>query len=131
MNAKGSFEVEVKHEPPHEVVDGVALARAHVNKRFFGPLDATSTVEMLTVKTPVQGWAAYVAFERVTGTLDGKHGSFVLQHVAGMEGGKPSLAVTVVPDSGTGELRGISGVVNIRIDEEGRHFYDFEYELEG
>ena len=83
---------------------------------------------MLSASTSVKGSAGYVAIERVTGTLNGKNGSFVLQHYATMTRGAPQLTITVVPDSGTGELEGLSGKMNIRI-ENGKHFYDFEYAL--
>ncbi len=129
MNANGTFEITMTAEPPDHDEGGVALARARFDKRFSGPLDATSTVEMLSAKTPVTGSAGYVAIERVKGALDGRRGSFVLQHTGVMTRGAPSLTVTVVPDSGTGELSGLSGRMNIRIVD-GQHFYDFEYELE-
>ncbi|WP_373046912.1 DUF3224 domain-containing protein [Vulgatibacter sp.] len=130
MNARGTFEIQMKAEPPYDTVDGVALARTSFDKQFAGPLEATSVVHMLSARTPVAGSAGYVAIERVTGTLDGRRGTFVLQHNGVMERGASSLSVTVVPDSGTGELRGLSGSLAIRI-EAGQHHYDFEYELEG
>ncbi|MBN9160672.1 MAG: hypothetical protein BGO98_30700 [Myxococcales bacterium 68-20] len=128
INAKGTFEVTMKAEPPYDTVDGVALGRATFDKRFAGPLDATGTVTMLSARTPVNGSAGYVAIERVTGTLDGKHGTFVLQHSGTMNRGASTLSVTVVPDSGTGELAGLSGRMNIQIVE-GKHFYELDFEL--
>ena len=99
-------------------------------KQFHGELEATSLGEMLTaMSTSVQGSGAYVAVERVTGTLGGRSGSFALHHTGVMNRGVPQLTITVVPDSGSGELTGISGKLNIRIEAGGKHFYDFEYEL--
>jgi hypothetical protein len=127
--AKGRFEVTLKPEPPHDTVEGVALARVHVSKRFHGELEATSTVEMLSAGTPIKGSAGYVAIERVVGTLQGRAGSFVLVHTGIMNRGTPSLQISVVPDSGTGALRGISGRMGIEIVD-GQHSYDFEYAID-
>lgn len=115
-------------EPPYDAVDGVTLARVRFDKRFAGPLDATSSVQMLGARTPVEGSAGYVALERVTGALDGKRGSFVLQHTGVMTRGARSLSVIVVPDSGTGELRGLAGRMDIQIVD-GKHYYEMEFEL--
>ena len=128
MKIEGTFEVTMTAEPPYDDVDGVTLARVAFDKRFRGPLDATSKVNMIGARTPVQGSAGYVAIERVRGTLDGKEGTFVLQHSGLMNRGAPSLTVTVVPDSGTGALKGLSGTMEIRIVD-GKHFYTFDYEL--
>jgi hypothetical protein len=128
MIVKGTFDITVTPEPPYDVVDGVTLARARVDKRFVGPLDATSQVHMIGARTPVDGSAGYVAIERVTGTLEGRRGTFVLQHTGSMTRGALSLAVTVVPDSGTGDLKGISGRMDIQIVE-GKHFYAFNVEM--
>jgi hypothetical protein len=130
MNVRGAFEVTMNPEPPYDVVDGVTLSHVTIQKRFEGPLEATSQVHMIGARTAVEGSAGYVAIERVTGTLDGKRGTFVLQHNGIMTRGARSLTVTVVPDSGTGELVGLSGGMDIRIVE-GKHFYDFEYALLG
>ncbi len=116
-------------EPPYDVVDGVSLARVSFDKRFAGALDATSGVQMLGARTPVEGSAGYVAIERVTGTLDGKQGTFVLQHSGVMTRGARTLSVTVVPDSGTGELKGLSGRMDIQVVD-GKHFYEFDFELD-
>jgi hypothetical protein len=128
MNANGTFEITMNAEPPYDVVEGVSLGRVSIDKRFSGPLDATSKVDMIGARTPVDGSAGYVAIERVTGTLDGKQGTFVLQHSGVMTRGARSLSVTVVPDSGTGELKGLSGRMDIQIVE-GKHHYAFEFEL--
>src|SRR5687768_12329623 len=107
MLIKGTFEIKATFEPPYSTADGVTLGRASFEKRFTGALDASSTVEMLAARTPVADSAGYVAIERVAGTLDGKTGTFVLQHNGVMTRGAPALAVTVVPDSATGELLGL------------------------
>lgn len=129
MNAAGSFEVTMSAEPPYDEVDGVTLSRMRFDKRFCGPLEATSEVHMLAARTPVQGSAGYVAMERVVGTLEGRRGSFVLQHLGTMNRGDAALDVTVVPDSGTGDLAGIAGRMTIDIVD-GKHFYAFEYSLD-
>ncbi|MDO9018113.1 MAG: DUF3224 domain-containing protein [Deltaproteobacteria bacterium] len=128
MNANGTFEITMNAEPPYDVVEGVSLGRVSFDKRFSGPLDATSKVDMIGARTPVDGSAGYVAIERVTGTLDGRQGTFVLQHSGVMTRGERTLSVTVVPDSGTGGLKGLSGRMDIQIVE-GKHHYVFEFEL--
>lgn len=130
MNAKGTFEIKMNAEPPYDVVDGVSLGRVSFDKRFTGALEATSTVQMIGARTPVEGSGVYVAMERVKGTLDGKTGTFALYHLGTQRGGKRTLDVVVVPDSGTGELRGLSGKMDIQI-EDGKHFYEFEFAFEG
>ena len=128
MNVKGTFEVTMKPDPTSDVVDGVSLGQLTLEKRFAGPLEATSKGHMLAARTPVESSAGYVAIERVTGTLDGKRGTFVLQHSGVSTRGARSLSVNVVPDSGTGELQGLSGRMDIQIVE-GKHFYELVYEL--
>jgi hypothetical protein len=129
IRAEGKFEVQAVREPPFEVGDeGVSLARATITKTFTGELEAKSTVHMLGASTTVQGTAAYVALERVVGRLGKRSGSFVFQHSAWMRGGESHLSLTVVPDSGTGELRGLSGEMSIKITD-GQHFYAFDYLL--
>lgn len=128
MHASGSFEVKLSPQAAAPGIEAAALGRQTIDKRFSGDLEATSLGEMLSAMGQVQGSAGYVAIERVTGTLHGKRGSFVLQHSGTMERGVPTLIVSVVPDSGTDELAGISGMLQIRI-EQGRHFYAFDYRL--
>lgn len=128
MNAKGTFEVTMRAEPPYDVAEGVSLGRVHIDKRFSGPLEGTSQVEMIGAQTPTPGSAGYVAIERVVAALDGKQGTFVLQHTGTMTRGSKSLSVTVVPDSGTGGLVGLAGKMDIEITD-GKHHYDFDYEL--
>jgi hypothetical protein len=127
MNVKGTFEVTMSPEPPHDVEDGVSIGRVALDKRFAGPLEATSKGQMIGARTPVPDSAGYVAIERVTGTLSGKRGTFVLQHSGVVTRGARALSVTIVPDSGTGELAGLSGKMDIQIVE-GKHSYELEYD---
>jgi hypothetical protein len=126
--AKGAFDVQVVPVAQKEYAGGTKLGRFSLAKTFHGDLEATSTGEMLTAGTAVAGSAGYVAIERVEGTLAGRKGSFVLQHSGSMAGGSQSLAISVVPDSGTGDLTGISGTLAIEIAGK-EHFYRFEYTL--
>ncbi len=126
--ASGSFEVKFDPQPPYDTEGGVTLARVSIAKRFAGDLEGTSTVEMLSAMTEVKGSAGYVAIERVVGTLAGHAGSFVLQHSGIMNRGQGELVVTVVPDSGSGALRHLSGTMTIEIVE-GQHRYRFDWSL--
>jgi len=100
-----------------------------LDKQFYGDLEGLSKGQMLAASTDVQGSAGYVAMERVTGKLDGREGSFALQHTGTMTRGTPQLSITVVPDSGTGELVGLAGKMTINIVD-GKHNYEFEYTLD-
>jgi Protein of unknown function (DUF3224) len=126
--AVGPFDVQSTPHPPYDSSDGVILGRMTIAKQFHGDLDGNSIVEMIAARTPTPGSAGYVAIERVVATLHGKAGSFVLQHSGTMSRGQQSLAVTVVPDSGTGELVGLAGTMKIEIAE-GKHSYVFDYTL--
>ena len=108
--------------------NGINLGRMSIDKTFKGALNASSQGEMLSAMTPVQGSAGYVAIEQVIGELEGKKGSFVLQHFGTMDKGQDSLILTVISDSGTDELEGLAGSMKIRI-ENGVHYYDFQYTL--
>lgn len=125
---KGTFDVKLSPLDPHNRNEEARIARMAIDKQFHGELDATSQGEMLSAGTAVKGSAGYVAVERVTGTLQGRRGSFTLQHNATMIRGAPYLNIIVVPDSGSGELKGITGTMNIRV-EHGTHYYEFEYSL--
>ena len=127
MTAAGSFEVKLTPQPPGE--DAV-LGRLTLNKEFHGDLEATSKGQMLAFSSSVKGSAGYVAMEQVTGTLRGKKGTFVLQHSGIMTRGDGQLVVTVVPDSGTEDLVGLSGAMRIDIAG-GKHSYVLEYTLPG
>jgi len=124
-HAHGTFEVKVE---PLSTPLAEGVMRMSIDKQVHGGLEATTKGEMLTAGSLKAGEAGYVAMELVTGTLDGKSGSFVLQHVATMDANGPKMQVTVTPGSGTGELKGISGTFLIII-EQGKHSYDFEYTL--
>ena len=125
MRTSGTFEVKLDPQKDPEADFG----RMILHKQFHGGLDATSVGQMLSVRTAVKGSAGYVALERVTGTLNGHAGSFLLQHSGTMMRGVTQLSLTVVPDSGTGALAGISG--NMRIEEKaGQHTYAFDYAIE-
>ena len=124
-HAHGTFTVNVQAltPPPAE-----GLGRFSINKLIHGDLQATSKGEMFSGGDPKQGAAGYVAIEVVVGTLAGKHGTFALQHSGTMDQRGPILSVTVVPGSGTGELKGIAGSLTIHNDK-GQHSYDFDYTL--
>ena len=127
--SKGTFDVEMDPNPDYEPMEGgLVLGRLLLRKTFHGELEAAGTVRMLTAGTAVKGSAGYVAIELVQGKLRGRAGSFVLQHTGVMDRGRPSLTVTVVPDSGTGELVGLAGAMAIDIVE-GNHFYTFDFQL--
>lgn len=125
-HAKGTF--EVKLTPQDDQAIGSPFGRMLIDKQFHGDLEGTSLGQMLAVMTAVQGSAGYVALEKVTGSLHGKQGSFVLQHSSTMNRGVPEQNISVVPDSGTDELVGLAGKLTIHIAD-GQHFYEFEYAL--
>jgi uncharacterized protein DUF3224 len=124
--AIGTFAVKIGSLPQYNTSEDAKLARMSIDKEFRGDLVATSQGEMLSAGTGTKGSAGYVAIERVTGKLNDRSGSFVLQHHATMTRGAPHLNIVVVPDSGTGELAGLSGTMHIVIDQ-GNHSYEFEY----
>lgn len=127
--SKGTFEVKLAPQKPDNAeAEDSKFARMSIDKRFSGDLEATSKGEMLSAMTEVKGSAGYVAIERVSGTLRGRSGTFVLQHNGTMARGAPQLSVTVVPDSGTGQLVGLAGAMTIKITD-GRHFYELDYTL--
>lgn len=126
--ASGTFEVKMSPQAPDEGVPEAGIGRMLLDKRFAGDLEATSKGQMLAAGTAVAGSAGYVAIEQVTGTLAGRSGTFVLQHSGTLTRGAPQLTVSVVPDSGTGGLQGLTGTMQIIIDE-GRHSYVFDYTL--
>ncbi len=127
-HAAGPFDVKLTPQPPEEKVGDPTVGRMAIDKQFHGDLEATSKGQMLSTMGDVKGSAGYVAMERVSGTLHGRKGTFALQHSGTMTRGAPSLKITVVPDSGTGELVGLAGVMEIHIVE-GKHSYDFAYTL--
>jgi len=127
-HAAGPFDVKLTPDPFADKAVDSTLGRMLIEKQFHGDLDGTSKGEMLTVATSVKGSGVYVAVERVTGTLQGRKGSFALHHTGIMTRGTPELKITVVPDSGTEELEGIRGSMMIKI-EGGKHSYELEYSL--
>jgi hypothetical protein len=126
-HATGTFDVKVT--PQTDDKSDPALGRMTIDKQFHGDLEGTSKGQMLTGMTEVKGSAGYVAIEKVTGTLKGRSGSFVLQHTGIMNRNVPQLTITVVPDSGTAQLAGLTGTLTINIAADGKHSYDFEYTL--
>jgi hypothetical protein len=127
-HARGTFEVKLTPLAADDPAADASLGRMSIDKQFRGDLEGTSKGQMLSAMTSVKGSAGYVAIEKVTGTLDGRSGSFVLQHSGTMTRGVPQLVVTVVPDSGTDQLAGLTGTFTIII-ESGKHSYEFEYSL--
>ena len=127
--AKGTFDVKTTPQPTADS-DDTGIARLLLDKQFHGDLDAVSKGQMLGAGNPAKGSGGYVAIEKITGTLNGRKGSFALQHIGTMTNGVPTMNVSVVPDSGTGELTGISGKMSIDI-KDGKHFYAFDYSLPG
>jgi hypothetical protein len=121
--AGGTFEVKLVPEASDEYI-----ARMSIDKKFQGDLDAVSKGQMLSTSTETEGSAGYVAMERVSGSLYGRRGTFVLQHSGTMNRGASQLTVSVVPDSGTGELVGLEGRMTIIITD-GKHFYEFDYTI--
>ena len=128
MRATGHFEVKLAPLETYNRDPDASLGRMSLDKVFAGDLQATSKGEMLSAGSPQSGSAGYVAIERVSGTLHGRSGSFVLQHNATMTRGAPYLNIIVVPDSATGDLVGLTGSMNIIITD-GKHFYEFDYAI--
>ncbi|MGH8131800.1 MAG: DUF3224 domain-containing protein [Steroidobacteraceae bacterium] len=130
QRAAGPFDVKVTPQKPDtQIARAANLGRLTIDKRFHGDLEGISKGEMLATQTEVPGSAGYVALERVTGKLQGRSGSFVLQHSATMKRGTPTSSVTVVPDSGSGELKGIAGKMTITVASDGAHTYEFDYRI--
>lgn len=126
--ASGAFDVTIQPVAQEEFPGGTSLGRYSLEKRYHGDLEAAAQGEMLTAGTAVEGSAGYVAIERVEGTLHGRSGSFVLQHLGRMGHGAQHLTITVLPDSGTGELAGLEGELEIAITD-GKHLYELRYTL--
>ena len=123
--ANGPFDVKIT--PQDGQSDDPLLSRMLLDKQYHGDLDATGKGQMLTAGTAVKGSGAYVAIEKVSGSLKGRKGTFILQHTGIMTQNQPALAIDVVPDSGTGELVGLSGKMKINIAPDGKHSYELEY----
>ena len=127
MTARGTFDVKVTPLPPDDAAAG-PFGRLLLDKQFQGDLAGVSKGQMMAAQTSIPGSGAYVAFEQFTGTLGGKRGSFMLMHRGTMQAGDYKMDVTVVPDSGTEELTGISGKMTIIIEGK-KHSYDFLYSM--
>ena len=127
-HATGTFDVKIVPQTQSDHEAAASISRFSIAKQLHGDLEGTSEGEMLSSGDPKSGSAAYVAIERVTGTLHGLSGSFVLQHTASMTPSSQQMLITVAPDSGTGQLTGLSGKFLIKIENK-QHFYDFEYHL--
>jgi len=127
-SARGTFDVKLNLESTDDPGGVSPLNRMSLDKQFHGDLEATSKGEMLSAGTSVKGSAGYVAIERVRGSLNGRAGTFALQHSGTMNRGQPQLTITVVPDSGTGDLTGLAGRMSIQIVDH-QHLYEFEYTL--
>lgn len=123
--AHGTFTVDIRPLTP---APAEGIGRFSIDKQIHGDLEATTKGEMFSGGNPKQGAAGYVAIEVVTGTLNGRQGSFALQHFATMDANGPNMQVSVVPGSGTGELKDIAGTFTISIENK-QHFYDLDYTL--
>ena len=129
MHARGAFDVKLTPKPADTNPDRASLGQMSLDKQYHGDLDAIGAGEMLTGMGTVKDSGVYVAVERVTGALNGRRGSFIVSHIGTMTRGAQQLSITVVPDSGTDQLTGITGKMSITIDKDGKHFYDLEYAL--
>jgi hypothetical protein len=127
---QGAFSIQLKPQAASGGVENANIGRQIFDKQFRGDLEATSQGEMLSCMGHVQGSAGYVAIERVTGNLQGKQGSFALMHMGTMTRGEKGLKIHVIPDSGTDQLQGLQGSMDIQILD-GQHFYNFEFRFEG
>ena len=127
-HATGPFDVKITPQGP-DIADVPMLGRMSIDKQYHGDLDAKAVGQMLTAGTDTKASGAYVAVERVTGTLNGRAGTFLLHHRGIMTRGTPDLSISVVPDSGTGQLAGLTGTMAIVIAPGGKHSYEFEYAL--
>jgi len=128
--ANGNFVLQWDEDPPYDDGEGAKLANVTVTKKFHGDLDADSVARLITTTSEVEGSMGYIGVERVIGTLHGKKGTFVMQHSATMNRGVGAISVVILPDTGTGELKGISGSLSVEITPEA-HKYTIDYELEG
>jgi hypothetical protein len=126
-HAGGPFEVKVT--PLNDKSDDPTLGRMQLDKQYHGDMEATAKGQMLTAGPVQKGAGGYVAMEKVTGTLQGRSGSFALQHSGTMKGATRELTITIVPESGTGQLEGISGQMTIKIAPDGKHSYELDYTL--
>lgn len=129
FRVEGPFEVKMNPLPGDGGAEAVALGRMALDKRYHGELEATSVGQMLALHGDEKGSAGYVAIERISGTLQGRSGSFAAQHFGLMDRGEKTLRIDIIPDSGRGELVGIRGCMDIRFEAGGAHFYTLDYTL--
>jgi len=127
QQSSGTFDVKIAPLDPAFKFDENPYTRFSIDKQFHGDLEAVSKGEMLAAGSPAKGAGGYVAIERVSGSLHGRTGTFVLQHNATMQHGSYQLNIIVVPDSGTGQLVGLAGSMQIIIAPDGKHSYNFSY----
>jgi len=127
-HASGTFEVKVTPQAAEDNGGNPTVGRMLLDKEFHGDLQGFSKGQMLAVRTGIEGSAGYVAIELVIGSLDGRKGSFALQHSGTMRRGAPALVINVIPDSGTDDLTGLDGTMSIVI-EGGKHLYEFDYSI--
>ena len=127
--ATGTFDIDSWDEEPYDEREGTKLARVQVAKTFRGDVEGVSTTDLLLAYGAAEGSAAYVGFERVVGSIHGRSGSFVLHHTATTSPDGWSATWSVVPDTGTGELRGLRGEAGISVGPEGEHHFSLEYDL--
>jgi hypothetical protein len=129
MHASGPFDVKLAPQPADEKTNDPLMGRMSIDKHYHGELEAAGTGQMLTGGDYKTGSAAYVAMEKVSGTLQGRAGTFMLQHSGTLTQGTQQLSITIVPGTGTGQLTGIAGKMDVKIKEGGKHFYELEYTL--
>lgn len=127
-HAEGTFDVKNSPLDADDATNGTGIGRFGLDKEFHGDLEGTSKGEMLGAGNPATGTAGYVAIEQITGTLNGRTGSFALQHFGTMEDNSFDLVVKVVPGSGSGQLTGIAGTMTIAISS-GKHSWKLDYAL--
>ncbi len=128
-HAMGTFEIESWEEEPYDEREGARLTRTRLTKTFNGDVEGVSTTDLLLAYGAEEGSAAYVGFERVVGSIHGRSGSFVLHHTATTSPDGRSATWTVVPDTGTGELRGLRGEAEISVGPDGGHSFSLDYDL--
>ncbi len=127
-HAEGTFDVKITPMESDDAAREIP-GRNLIDKQFYGDLQGTSKGQMLTALTQAKGSAGYVAIEEVEGELNGRSGTFILQHNGVMSQGNHQLTIVVVPDSATGGFAGLTGSMSIDVDENGKHTYDFSYTL--
>ena len=127
-HASGTFDVTIKPQTDEGISDPT-IGRMAIDKVYHGDIDGTGLGQMLAgMAAEVKDSGTYVAIERVRGTLHGRKGTFALAHSGTMTRGAQSLTITVIPDTGTEELTGITGTLTIDIID-GKHLYTFDYTL--